>query len=125
VDQRIAFVANDECGVVGAKCHPRGAQNLEVTIFIVEKSGARCSDHDKLPRKGSHVGVEERLEVSHVVSGGGRNGAVATNSFGLLVVRKTTEDGSNLLDGSKHVCKMVRYFLTWLSKICEPRSTNL
>jgi hypothetical protein len=93
--------------------------------MIVEKSGAQWSDHDELPQKGSHVGVKERLEVSHVVSSGGRTGALATNSFGLLVVQKTTEDGSNLLDGSKHVCKMVRYFLTWLSKMCEPRGTNL
>jgi hypothetical protein len=91
----------------------------------VEKSGARCSNHDELPVQGSHVGVKERLEVSHVVSSGGRNGAVVTNSFVLLVVQKTTEDGSNLLDGSEHVCKIVRYFLTWLSKICEPRGTNL
>jgi hypothetical protein len=86
VDQRIAFVSHNECGVVGADCHGRGTQNLEVTIFIVEKSGARCSDHDELPRERSYVGVKERLEVSHIVGSGGRNGSVATNSFSLLVV---------------------------------------
>jgi hypothetical protein len=76
VNQGVTFMANDECGIVEANGHRGGTQHFEVTVFIVEKGGARRSDQDEFSRKRGHVWVKVGLEMGDIVNGGGDNCAV-------------------------------------------------
>jgi hypothetical protein len=67
--QRVAVMANNEHGVVGANDQRRRTQEMELAILVVQNGGTRRTGQDELAGTTRDVLVEESEEMSSVIGG--------------------------------------------------------